>query len=43
MYVYLIFRFLFITAQTREFPKILVMMSIDVTVVMTRSADSDMI
>ena len=40
---YLISLFLITTAQTREFPMILVVMSEDVIVVMATSADSDMI
>ena len=43
MYVYLISRFLFITAQTKEFPTILVIMKIDVTVVTATSVDLGMI
>ena len=35
-------RFFLITAQTREFPTILVMISTDVTTVKAISADSDM-
>ena len=35
-------RFFLITAQTREFPTILVMISTDVTTVTAISADSDM-
>ena len=37
--MYLISRFLVMTKQTIEFPRMLVMMSIDVTVVMATSAD----
>ena len=41
--MYLISRFLIMTTQTKEFPTILVTISIQVTVVMATSADSDMI
>ena len=40
--MYLISRFFFITAQTKEFPTILVMMSMNVTAVMATLADSGM-
>ena len=40
--LYLMSRFFLITAQTREFPTILVMISTDVTTVTAISADSDM-
>ena len=40
--MYLMSRFFLITAQTREFPTILVMISTDVTTVLAISADSDM-
>jgi len=40
--MYLISRFFFITAQTKEFPTMLVIMSMTVTVVMATSADSGM-
>ena len=40
--MYLMSRFFLITAQTREFPTILVMISTDVTTVPAISADSDM-
>ena len=40
--MYLMSRFFLITAQTREFPTILVMISTDVTAVQAISADSDM-
>ena len=39
--LYLMSRFFLITAQTREFPTILVMISTDVTTVTAISADSD--
>ena len=41
--MYLISRFLLMMAQTREFPTMHVMMSMDVSVVMATSADWDMI
>ena len=40
--MYLMSRFRITTAQTRQFPTMLVMMSMDVTVVMAMSADADM-
>ena len=40
--MYLMSRLFLITAQTREFPTILVMISTDVTAVPAISADSDM-
>ena len=40
--MYLMSRFFLITAQTREFPTILVMISTDVTAVPAIAADSDM-
>ena len=40
--MYLMSRFFLITAQTREFPTILVMISTDVIAVPATSADSDM-